>query len=170
MANCPNIPNIYYSKKELKHFGIEILVSLEYCFKYFQVYILIHLYQNQKRKKFIHKTLNYIKGYKDFNTLKLYTLKALLSKNRFYFFFLIFWCHVTGINSSLSSFLSALRFSNLVCEAKSDMSNSTRIIFIKISIVKVNPIKTYIKNTYFIKTKCNTTKIFFKIEYIFICM
>ena len=27
---------------------------------------------------------------KRFNTLKLYTLKALLSKNRFYFFFLIF--------------------------------------------------------------------------------
>ena len=25
---------------------------ITYCFKYFQVYILIHLHQNQKRKKF----------------------------------------------------------------------------------------------------------------------
>ena len=29
MANCPNIPNIYYSKKELKYFGLEILVIHE---------------------------------------------------------------------------------------------------------------------------------------------
>ena len=26
MANCPNIPNMYYSQNELKHFGLEILV------------------------------------------------------------------------------------------------------------------------------------------------
>ena len=28
-------------------------------------------------------------------------------------------CHVTGINSSFNSFLSALRFPNIVCQAKS---------------------------------------------------
>ena len=26
VANCSNVPNIYYSQKEFKHFGLEILV------------------------------------------------------------------------------------------------------------------------------------------------
>ena len=52
MANCHNIPNIYYSEKEVKYFGLEILVLLEHCFECFQVYILIQLYHNQKRNKF----------------------------------------------------------------------------------------------------------------------
>ena len=40
--------SIYYSQKELKHFGLEILVIheiLEHIFlKYFQIYISTHLY------------------------------------------------------------------------------------------------------------------------------
>ena len=39
MANCPNILNIYYSQKELKHFGLEtkynttkIFFKIEYIF------------------------------------------------------------------------------------------------------------------------------------------
>ena len=64
-----------------------------YCFKYLQVYILIHLYQNQEREtklNYFQRFLKYIKCWKDFNTLKLYTLRALLSKNWLSFFFLIF--------------------------------------------------------------------------------
>ena len=62
------------------------------------------------------------------NTLKLYTLKVLKSiKVGSISFFLIFWnakfchflgCYLIGINSSLIFFLSALRFSNLICQAK----------------------------------------------------
>ena len=95
-----------------------------YCFKYFQAYILIYLYQSQKEKCFNYWQifLNYIKCHKDFNTLKLYTLKALLSKNRFYFFLSssgtqkfhhLLGYRAIGINSSLIVFLSSLRFSNL---------------------------------------------------------
>ena len=63
-----------------------------YCFKYLQVYILIYLYQNQKRKKwnYAQRSLNYIKCQKDFNGLNWNILKALLCKNQFSFFFLIF--------------------------------------------------------------------------------
>ena len=48
------------------------------------------MYQNQKRKnlKYSQRFLNYVKR-QDLNTLKLYTLKALLRKNWLYFFFLI---------------------------------------------------------------------------------
>ena len=55
------------------------------------------------------------------------TLLQPLSKNWFYLFFLIFWhakipsflvCHAIGTNSSFNSFLSALCFSNLICQAK----------------------------------------------------
>ena len=94
VANCPSITNmyIYYSQKELKHLGLEILVIhgiLEHIILNIFKYILIHLYQIQKKKlNFSQRILNYIKCYKDFNTLYLYTLKALLSKN---LFFLILW-------------------------------------------------------------------------------
>ena len=65
-----------------------------YCFKYFEVYILIHLHQNQKRKNlnYSQRLLKYIKCHKYFNTIKLYTSKSLLSQNQFYFFLLIS-CH-----------------------------------------------------------------------------
>ena len=68
-------------------------------------------------------------------------------------------CHAIGINSSL---FSALRFSNLICQA-----NSVRIIFIKI-IIKINIIKIYIKNPHFIARKY--IRIFIKVEYIFLCV
>ena len=77
MANCPNILNIYYSQKELKHFGLEILVSLEYCFKYFQVYILIHLYQNQKRKRFIYKNFELYQGSQRFQYSQIAYFKSI---------------------------------------------------------------------------------------------
>ena len=56
--------------------------------------------KSQTRKKFelyqndliFTKILDLYEMAKCLNTVKLYTLKALLSKNRFYFFFLIF-CH-----------------------------------------------------------------------------
>ena len=48
------------------------------------------MYQNQKEKnlKYSRRFLNYVKC-QDLNTLKSYTLKALLRKNWFYFFSLI---------------------------------------------------------------------------------
>ena len=52
---------------------------------------------------------------------------------------------------------------------KSDKNSSIRIIFIKI-IIKNNIIKIYIKNTNFITRKYKITRIFIKIEYIFICL
>ena len=89
--------------------------------------------------------LNYIKCHKDFNTLKLYTLKALLSKNRFCFAF----------------------FKFNIPNQKSDKNNTIRIIFIKF-IIKINIIKININITHFIIIKYSITRIFIKIEYIFI--
>ena len=131
VANCPNIPNIYYSKKELKYFGLEILVIHEILehivlniFKYIFLYICIKL---KKEKKFNYSQifLDYIKYDKDFNTLKSYTLKSLLSKKRFFFFSSsdthkfhhLLRCHTTGVNYSFISFLDFLHFSNLLCQA-----------------------------------------------------
>ena len=80
---------IYYSQEELKHFGLEILVIhgiLEHIVS--NIFICTKI-RKEKNFNYSQRFLNYIKCHKDFNTLKLYTLKALLRKNRCYFFFLI---------------------------------------------------------------------------------
>ena len=96
VANCTNIPNIYiyYSQKELKHFGLEILVThgiLEQNVLNIFRYIFWYIYTKIRKEKNSQRFRNYIKCHKDFNTLKLYTLKALLSKNWFFTSLLIFW-------------------------------------------------------------------------------
>ena len=118
------------------------------CFKYFLIYILRYFVSKSETKKFelyqvfTHSFLRqngkiFITTYttslcvpKCSNTSVLYTtdaLKALLRKNRFYYFFLSFDMqkfyhllrgHAIGINSSLIFFLSALLFLNLLCETK----------------------------------------------------
>ena len=104
-----NIPNIYYSQKELKHFDFEILVIygiLEHTVLNIFKYIFWHIcfkISKEKKKNNSQIFLNYIKVRKDFSTLKLYILKVLLSKNRFYFFFVIFW------HSPISPFLAMPR-------------------------------------------------------------
>ena len=106
------------------------------------------------------------------------TLLQPLSKNRFYFFFLIFWhakihhllgCHAIVINSSLIFFKGFPFFKFNIPKKKSDKDNSFRIIFIKI-IIKINIIKIYVKNTLFIARKYDITRIFINLEYIFICV
>ena len=52
---------------------------------------------------------------------------------------------------------------------KYDKDNSVKVVFIKI-VIKINILKIYIKNTLFITRKCNITRIFIKLEYIFICV
>ena len=112
-----------------------------------------------------------------------YTLKALLSKNRFYFFFSFFsssnmqkfhhllGCHAIGINLSLMFFFKFFAFSKFnMSSQKSDKNNSIRIIFVIMSIVKVNIIKVFFKNTHFITRKYDISRIFNKIEYIFVCL
>ena len=75
-------------------------------------------------------------------------------------------CYTIGINYSLMFFLSALRFSNLIRQAKG-LIRIIRIIFIEIVI---NIIKIYIKNIHLITRKSNITRIFIKLEYTFICI
>ena len=53
-------------------------------------------------------------------------------------------------------------FKFIVPSQRSDMNNSFKIIFMKISIIKVNIIKIYTKNTHFITWKCDITRIFIK--------
>ena len=52
---CQNVL-VYYLQKELKTFRFRDISYTrdvrKYCFKNFAVYILVHLYQNQKCKKF----------------------------------------------------------------------------------------------------------------------
>ena len=80
-----------------------------------------------KMTRYSQRFLNYIKK-QNVLFFSLYTLIALLSKNWFYFFFLssdiqkfhhLLGCHAIGINSSLVFFLTALRFSCLLCQAES---------------------------------------------------
>ena len=52
---------------------------------------------------------------------------------------------------------------------KSDNNNSITIIFIK-TIIEINIIKISIKNTHFFTNKYGVTRIFIKVEYIFICI
>ena len=84
MTNCPNIPNIYYSQKDLKHFGLAILVTRE---------ILEHIVLNialnvcTKIKKKINYSQRFLNYNKCQNTFKLYTSKALLSKKSILFLF-----------------------------------------------------------------------------------
>ena len=92
MANC-----IYYLQKELKHSDFEILVIhgiLEEIvlnfFKYIFWYKCIKI-SKEKNLTYSQRFLSYIKCHKDFNILKFYTLKALLTKNWFYFLFFILW-------------------------------------------------------------------------------
>ena len=108
-----------------------------------------------------------------------HTLLQLFNNHWIYFFFLIF---LTCTNPTihwdatpqalilhLYFFKCFVFFKFNVPNQKSDMINSTRIIFVKI-IIKINIIRIYIKNTHFISVKCNITIIFIKIEYIFICI
>ena len=55
--------------------------------KFFLIYILRHNVSKNQMKK----TISSLHVSKSANTYKLYTLKALLSKNWFYCFFLVFW-------------------------------------------------------------------------------
>ena len=96
-------------------------------------------------------------------------LLQLFNKHWIYFFFFIFWHAPTPpsigmpcYRSSLNSFLSSSRFSNLIYQTK-------RIIFIKF-IIKINIIKVYVKNAHFITIKYNITRILIKVKYISICI
>ena len=72
MSKCPNIPNIYYSQKELKYFGLEILLVWEVLghLKLYQVfmclnwvrYFLIYILGENVSKNQTRKVLKYIKS------------------------------------------------------------------------------------------------------------
>ena len=105
--------------------------------------------------------------------LKLYTLKALRSKNWFYFFFLSSYMQKLYITLSvliLYYFFKCISFFKFnMPNQKSNKNNSIRIIFIKI-IIKINITKICIKNTHFITRKYDIIRTFTKIEYIIICV
>ena len=68
--------------------------------------------------------------------------------------------HAAGIDSLLLS--SSVLFKSITLNHKTDMNNSFRIIFIKISIIKVNIINIYTNKTYFITIKSDITRFFTK--------
>ena len=76
---------LWNSQKELKHFVFFIFWYM--CTKI----------RKEKKLNYSQRFLNYIKCHKDFNTLKLYTLKSLLNKERLYIFSLILWHTKFGI-------------------------------------------------------------------------
>ena len=113
---------------------------------------IIELYQVSKW--FSHRYSKRFQVLKCSSTLKLYKLKALLSKNRFYFFFLMFWHATTSPSFRIPrywNYIFTYRFLKFFSffifnrtSQKSDKSNSIRLIFIKI-IKKISIIKIYIK-------------------------
>ena len=166
-------------------------LSVLNCFKYFQIHILGQMSQKiREEKKFElcqinviftkisnDKMIRYSQRFqvaKCSNTSKLYTLKALsigsisflLSSDMQKFHHLL-GCDAIGINSSFIFFFKFFPFLIFnVPNQNSDKNNSIVIIFINITI-KIN-IKIHIKNTHFITRKFDITRIFIKLEYIFI--
>ena len=112
------------------------------------------------------KTISSLHLSKCSNTFILYTLKALLSKNRFYFFFLIFscakilGCHAIGINSSLIFFKCFALFKFTMPSQKSDKIFVTdkKSVFTREKVLDRKAVLIRLK----IKTICLKTKIFFK--------
>ena len=145
------------------------------CFKDLWVYILVQMYQNQTRK-FIYNFLpqnvlippNYILSIHFYNSWINIEFISFFSSSDMDWSLHLLGCHATDNNFSLFFKFFALFKFNMPSQ-KSDMNNSVRIIFIIISIFKVNIIKIYIKNTHSIINRCDITRIFIKIEYIFIC-
>ena len=99
VLNCFKYLVTKYLKIRKKYFNLSSLYVLN-CFKHFQKHILGPLSQkDQARKKFelcqndsiFTKISELYQVAKCSNSLKFYTLKALPAKNRFYYFFLIFW-------------------------------------------------------------------------------
>ena len=70
-------------------------------------------------------------------SVKIGSISIFLSSGKHQSYHLV-GCHATVINSLLISFWSALHFSNLLGQTKSDMNNSFGIIFNKINIIKIN--------------------------------
>ena len=146
MANCSNISNILFAKRILENLVMHVVLG--HCFIYLTYISIFDTFVPKSEEN-----SQICQGSKRFQCSQIVLLKALLSKNRLYFFCLILWhtpislsiemphCRLT---SSFNSFLSALSFSSLVCQAKS-----------LIIIVKVNAIKIYMKNTHFITIKYN---------------
>ena len=97
-------------------------------------------------------------------------LKALLCKNWFYFFFLIF-CHPKVppyFRTTRLSFFKCFAFPKFTSlSQKSDMNYSIRVIFVKVIImIQINFIKIYSNNISLISNKCDLIKIFIMKEYI----
>ena len=78
-------------------------------------------------------------------------------------------CHAIGINSSLIFFNCFVFSKSNMPIQKSDKNKSIRIIFIKF-IIYINIIQIYTKNTHFITTKRDITRIFIKKKETTICV
>ena len=145
------------------------------CFKDLWVYILVQMYQNQTRK-FIYNFLpqnvlippNYILSIHFYNSWINIEFISFFSSSDMDWSLHLLGCHTTDINFSLFFKFFALFKFNMPSQ-KSDMNNSIRIVFIKI-IINLSIIKIYINNTHFITRKYDITRIFTKVEYIFICV
>ena len=68
-----------------------------------------------------------------------------------------------------------MSFSNLICKAKClirlivSVPSSSKLLSLRsIIVIKVNIVKIYVNNTHFISRKYNITRIFIKVEYVFI--
>ena len=166
VANCSNVPNIYYSQKEFKHFGLEILVIhgiLKHIvlniFRYI-LYYICNKFRKEKKLKYPYRFFNFIRCHRDFNALKLYTLTVYSVKiDSICFFsspgqlkFKLFFVKIFAL----------FKF-NAKCQ-KSNKNCSIRIIFIEM-IIEINIIKVNTNNTRFITIKYSFTRIFIKIEY-----
>ena len=84
LAHFP--PGVFLDLRVLAHFE---LYQVFVCIIVLNIILIYILGQNVSKNQII-KTISSLHVPEGSNTLKLYTLKALLSKNRLYFFFLIF--------------------------------------------------------------------------------
>ena len=103
----------------------------------------------KKKMNYSQIFFNYVKGHKDFNTLKLYALKSLLSKNQFYLFFSssdmhqsyhLLGYHGTGIKFSFIffKFFAFLKFNML----------DKKAVLIRLKIKTICLTKKLILNSY----------------------
>ena len=134
------------------------------------------MYQNQKRKKFeIFTKIFDLCQASRFKYSETVYIKSIIGSISFFsssstksstFYWDVMLLPLI-LHLSLFKFFVFFKFNML--SQKSDKNNSIRIIFIKI-IIKINIIKINMNNTHFILIKYKITRIFIKIEYIFICI
>ena len=163
---------MYYSHKELEYICYRDFLNYNICWIVWSLLKYI-FWQKMFQKLDKVSTVSSLYVSKCYNTSILYTLETLLSKHYFYFFFSYLLtckknhqflrCYAIDTSSLFNSFSRVLFFKFNMLSQNCDKSNSIRIIFLIICMIKISFIEIYIKNALLTPRKYDITRILIKI-------